>query len=59
MPNNSNTKELKMSSIKPQDNAANMKNANKGTAGNNKQNSQVHGNRSKQIQQSKNKQAGE
>jgi hypothetical protein len=47
-----------MSSIKPQNNTANMNNTNKGTAGTNKQNSQVHGNRSKQIQQSKNQQAG-
>ena len=47
-----------MINIKPQDNQANMKNSNKGTAGTNKQNSQVHGNRSKQTQQAKNKQAG-
>ena len=44
-----------MSSINVQDNTTNMNNSNKGTAGTNKQNSQVHGNRSKQIQQSKNK----
>lgn len=35
--------------IKPQDNKANMPNANKGTAGTNRQHDQVHGNRGKQI----------
>jgi len=35
--------------IKPADNSANMKNANKGTPGVNKQNAQVNGNRSKQL----------
>ncbi len=35
--------------IKPQDNASNQKNQNKGTPGVNKQNSQVHGHRSKQL----------
>ncbi len=35
--------------IKPSDNAANQKNANKGTKGVNKQYSQVHGNRGKQM----------
>lgn len=39
----------------PQQNATNPKNLNKGTLGTNKQNSQVHGNRSKQIQQHKGK----
>lgn len=41
--------------IKPSDNSKNMKNANKGTNGVNKQYSQVHGNRSKQLQKSKTK----
>lgn len=41
--------------ITPANNAANMKNANKGTSGTNKQNAQVHGNRGKQIAQSKKK----
>ena len=35
--------------IKPADNAANMHNANKGTNGVNRQYSQVHGNRGKQL----------
>lgn len=39
--------------ISPKDNSSNMKNPNKGTAGVNKQNSQVHGNRSKQLQKTK------
>lgn len=39
--------------IKPEDNAANQKNQNKGTPGVNRQNAQVHGNRSKQIQNQK------
>ena len=39
--------------IKPKDNEANMKNANKGTNGLNRQYSQVHGNRSKQLQQNR------
>jgi hypothetical protein len=39
--------------ITPNNNSSNQKNQNKGTAGTNKQNSQVHGNRSKQIQQQK------
>ncbi|MFQ3243635.1 MAG: hypothetical protein ACI9SP_000253 [Arenicella sp.] len=47
-----------MSKINTQSNQANMNNSNKGTAGTNKQNSQVHGNRSKQIQQSTNKKTG-
>lgn len=37
--------------IKPADNQANQKNANKGTSGQNRQHSQVHGNRSKQLQE--------
>lgn len=37
--------------IKPIDNSANQKNANKGTPGTNKQYDQKHGNRGKQIQQ--------
>jgi hypothetical protein len=39
--------------IKPQDNASNQKNSNKGTSGTNRQHDQVHGNRSKQQQQQK------
>lgn len=39
--------------IKPQDNATNQPNANKGTKGTNRQYSQVHGNRSKQLEQTK------
>lgn len=39
--------------ISPKDNSSNMKNANKGTSGVNKQYSQVHGNRSKQLQKTK------
>jgi hypothetical protein len=35
--------------IKPADNSANIKNANKGTPGVNKQNAQVNGNRGKQL----------
>ena len=35
--------------IKPADNTANMKNANKGKPGVNKQNAQVNGNRGKQL----------
>lgn len=35
--------------IKPADNSANIKNANKGTPGVNKQNTQVNGNRGKQL----------
>lgn len=35
--------------IKPKDNSANQRNANKGTSGTNKQYSQVHGNRGKQL----------
>ncbi len=35
--------------ITPQQNQSNMQNANKGTSGTNKQNAQVHGNRSKQL----------
>ncbi|WP_164517552.1 hypothetical protein [Pseudoalteromonas rubra] len=42
-----------MNRIKPQDNSANMPNANKGTSGTNRQHDQVHGNRSKQIQQNR------
>ncbi|WP_198597504.1 hypothetical protein [Enterovibrio norvegicus] len=38
-----------MSNIKPQYNQSNIRNANKGSSGVNKQNSQVHGNRSKQL----------
>lgn len=41
--------------ITPANNAANMKNANKGTSGTNKQYSQVQGNRGKQMSQSKKK----
>ena len=41
--------------IDPKDNSSNMKNPNKGTSGTNKQNSQVHGNRSNQIQQERGK----
>lgn len=37
--------------MKPQDNSSNMKNANKGTDGVNKQYSQVQGNKSKQLKQ--------
>lgn len=36
--------------IKPEDNAANQQNANKGFDGNNLQHDKVHGNRGKQIQ---------
>lgn len=39
--------------IPPQNNLANQNNANLGNSGTNKQYSQVHGNRSKQIQQQK------
>lgn len=35
--------------ISPENNTANQGNKNKGTSGVNKQNSQVHGNRSKQL----------
>ncbi|WP_204161786.1 hypothetical protein [Dokdonia sp. Dokd-P16] len=35
--------------ITPKDNSANHNNANKGTNGQNKQHSQVHGNRGKQL----------
>ena len=35
--------------MKPQDNSSNMKNANKGSDGVNKQYSQVQGNKSKQL----------
>lgn len=41
--------------INPKDNESNMKNPNKGLPGQNKQHSQVHGNRSKQIQNNNNK----
>lgn len=44
--------------IKPEDNASNMQNSNKGTDGTNRQYDQTHGNRSKQIttnQKQKNK----
>jgi hypothetical protein len=45
-------KEIEMSKkIKPQDNAANQKNANKGTDGTNRQYDQAQGNRGKQKQQ--------
>ena len=37
------------SKINPKDNSSNMSNANKGTSGTNKQYSQVHGNRGKQM----------
>ncbi|MGM0497923.1 MAG: hypothetical protein ACQESJ_08400 [Bacteroidota bacterium] len=40
--------------IKPTDNTSNQKNANKGTDGTNKQYDQVHGNRSKQIEKTRN-----
>ncbi|MCG2612371.1 hypothetical protein LZZ90_12720 [Flavobacterium sp. SM15] len=43
------------SKIKPAENSANMKNANKGTNGVNRQYSQVHGNRSKQMGLNQNK----
>ncbi len=36
--------------IAPSDNSSNMPNSNKGTSGVNRQNSQVHGNRGKQMQ---------
>ncbi|MFK7797428.1 MAG: hypothetical protein AB8E82_08235 [Aureispira sp.] len=39
--------------ISPKDNSSNMKNANKGTSGVNKQYSQVQGNKSKQLQKTK------
>jgi len=39
--------------ISTRDNSSNMKNANKGTDGVNKAYSQVHGNKSKQLQNSK------
>jgi hypothetical protein len=39
--------------IKPQDNTSNQKNPNKGTPGTNRQNGQVHGNRSNQKQEKK------
>ena len=39
--------------IKPADNKANQKNANKGTKGTNKQYAQVHGNRGKQLNPNK------
>ncbi len=39
----------KSKTIKPQDNQANLKNANKGHGGVNKQYAQVHGNRGKQL----------
>ena len=39
--------------IKPADNQANQQNPNKGTNGQNRQHSQVHGNRSKQLQQNR------
>jgi len=35
--------------VTPKNNSANQQNANKGTSGQNKQNSQVHGNRGKQL----------
>ncbi|MFT4850807.1 MAG: hypothetical protein ACI83B_003367 [Sediminicola sp.] len=49
------TGETQMLTITPKDNASNQKNQNKGTSGTNKQNSKAHGNRSKQIQQQKEK----
>jgi hypothetical protein len=43
-------KEITMTNkIKPANNSANIKNANKGTPGVNKQNAQVNGNRGKQL----------
>lgn len=42
-----------MSIIKPQDNAANQPNPNKGTSGTNKQYDKAMGNRGKQIQQTR------
>lgn len=42
-----------MKKITRSNNSSNQQNRNKGTSGTNKQNSQVHGNRSKQIQQQK------
>jgi hypothetical protein len=44
--------------IKPQDNSANMPNANKSTPGTNKQYDQVQGNRGKQIQQTQQSKSG-
>ncbi|WP_199915598.1 hypothetical protein [Saccharobesus litoralis] len=44
-----------MEKIKPQDNSSNMKNANLGTKGTNRQYDQVQGNRGKQIQQQRRK----
>jgi hypothetical protein len=41
--------------IKPQDNAANQQNANKGNPGANRQHDQAQGNRGKQIQQKQGK----
>jgi hypothetical protein len=41
--------------IQPQDNQSNQGNSNKGSSGTNRQNDQVHGNRSKQNQQQKGK----
>ena len=39
-----------MKKIKPENNSSNIANANKGTKGTNKQNGQMNGNRSKQLQ---------
>jgi hypothetical protein len=47
------TGEALMKKITQNNNTSNQKNQNKGTSGTNKQNGQVHGNRSKQIQQQK------
>jgi hypothetical protein len=58
LPNKPIFTEIKMNRIKPKNNQANMNNSNKGSTGTNKQNSQVHGNRSKQFQQSNNEKAG-
>ncbi|MGF1692620.1 hypothetical protein [Photobacterium kagoshimensis] len=40
--------------VTPENNNANMKNANKGAPGNNRQYSQVHGNRGKQLNPNQN-----
>lgn len=41
--------------LSPQDNSSNAKNANKGTAGTNRQYDQLHGNRGKQMNPNQNK----
>jgi hypothetical protein len=47
--NNIKGDEYMKKGITPKNNQANMKNANKGTSGVNRQYSQVHGNRGKQL----------